>query len=89
MKAIQDIRRYLKDHADTPSAAVLARLPATLSKEEVLPLSELYKLDWETFQLAIELLRDWRIDRYYAGQADLLAVPARKEPAPEELLAAE
>ncbi len=75
MKAIQDIRRYLNDHADAPSAEVLARLPARLSKEKELPLRELYELDWESFELAIELLRDWRIDRYYAEQADLVTVP--------------
>lgn len=71
MKAIQDIRRYLSDHADAPSARLLARLPAALSKEESLPLADLYSLDWESFELAIELLRDWRIDRYYADWADM------------------
>lgn len=89
MKAIQDIRRYLSDHAGTPSAEVLARLPATLSKEGALSLSDLYSLDWETFELAIELLRDWRIDRYYAEHAGLVAVPAQRERARDELLAAE
>lgn len=74
MKAIQDIRRYLNDHADTPSAELLSRLPVTLSREGTLALSDLYDLDWESFELAIELLRDWRIDRYYAGQLDLVSV---------------
>lgn len=77
MKAIHDIRRYLSDHSDSPSAQVLSRLPATLSKEESLPLSELYALDWESFELAIELMRDWRIDRYYADRTDLVTVPSK------------
>ena len=81
VKAIQDIRRYLNDHANTPSAELLARLPATLAREETLPLDELYSLDWEAFELAIELLRDWRIDRYYAKQTDLVSVPVKREPA--------
>ena len=70
MKAIEDIRRYLNDHAGTPGAEVLARLPATLQKEETLSLSHLYLLDWDSFELAIELMRDWRIDRYYAERID-------------------
>lgn len=70
MKAIEDIRRYLNDHAGTPGAEVLARLPATLRKEETLSLSHLYLLDWKSFELAIELMRDWRIDRYYAERLD-------------------
>ena len=78
MKAIHDIRRYLSDHSDSPSAKVLSRLPATLSKEESLVLSDLYSLDWESFELAIDLLRDWRIDRYYAERTDLFTVPAKQ-----------
>jgi hypothetical protein len=79
VKAIHDIRRYLSDHSDSPSAQVLSRLPATLSKEESLALSELYALDWESFELAIDLMRDWRIDRYYADRTDLF-VAASKQP---------
>jgi hypothetical protein len=73
VKAIEEIRRYLTTHAGTPSAELLARLPATLFREGNLELRDLYALDWEAFQLAIQLLCDWRIDRYYADRADLLA----------------
>lgn len=84
VKAIHDIRRYLSDHSDSPSAKVLSRLPATLSKEESLVLSDLYALDWESFELAIDLLRDWRIDRYYAERTDLFTVPSKlAEPGPK------
>jgi hypothetical protein len=71
VKAIQDIRRYINAHADTRSAEILARLPETLFREGTLGLSDLYALDWEAFELAIELLRDWRLDRYYADRSDL------------------
>jgi hypothetical protein len=71
MKAIQEIRRYIGTHANSKSAEILASLPETLFREESLALSDLYALDWESFELAIELLRDWRIDRYYADRADL------------------
>ncbi len=70
MKAINDLRRYVSAHSDSASAALLARLPETLAREDRLALRDLYALDWESFQLAIELLRDWRIDRYFAGIAD-------------------
>lgn len=81
MKAIKDVNRYLSKHADTPSARVLARLPATLSREDRLELADLYALDWESFELAIELLRDWRIDRYYAHRMDLFGKPAERREA--------
>jgi hypothetical protein len=71
VKAINDVRRYLSDHSNLPSAEVLARLAAALSREEPLSLHDLYTLDWESFELAIELMRDWRIDRYYADRLEL------------------
>jgi hypothetical protein len=89
VKAIHDIRRYLNDHSDSPSAEVLSRLPATLSREESLVLSDLYALDWESFELAIDLLRDWRIDRYYADRTDLFTVPSKRAERSPDLEAAE
>jgi hypothetical protein len=78
VKAIDDIRRYLSAHAGTHSADLLVRLVHSLSKEETLALRELYALDWDAFELAIELLRDWRIDRYYADRIELPGSPAAR-----------
>jgi hypothetical protein len=36
--------------------------------------SALYELDQHAFDLAIELLRDWRLDRYYAARIKLFDV---------------
>jgi len=41
----------------------------SLQAEADLSLSDLYKLNAEHFDLAMELLRDWRIDRFYKGRA--------------------
>jgi len=41
----------------------------SLQAEAHLCLSDLYKLNAEHFDLAMELLRDWRIDRFYKGRA--------------------
>ncbi len=71
MKAIEDLHRYVAQHRNDDSAKQLVRLSRRLAKEESLPLSDLYALDWEGFQLAIELMRDWRIDRHYADRIRL------------------
>jgi hypothetical protein len=42
-----------------------------LTEEERLVLSDLYELDRDGFPLAIEMLRDWRIDRCYADRIDV------------------
>lgn len=74
MNAIKEVRRYLLRHPDTTSARTLARLTAALAEEQSFPLGELYVLEQEAFDLAIELMRDWRLDRYYAARIKLFDV---------------
>ena len=47
-------------------------------------LSDLYRLPFEEFELAIEVMRDWRLDRYYASRIQLFDV-VLNEVLPEEL----
>jgi hypothetical protein len=71
MNAIKAIRKHLEKNPDKPSSKALARLVAALAEERSYPLSELYAMDYDTFEMAIELLRDWRLDRYYAARLKL------------------
>jgi hypothetical protein len=72
MNAIKKVRRYMQSHPKADASRVLAHLAACLADERAFPLSELYSLDMEAFELAIELMRDWRLDRYYAARLKLL-----------------
>lgn len=74
MNAIKQVRRYLVKHPGSPSAKVLARLTAAVAEEAPFPLGDLYRLDAEAFDLAMELLRDWRLNRYYAARIKLFDV---------------
>jgi hypothetical protein len=71
MNAIKEVRKYLLKHPGTPSAKVLSQLTAALGEEIEFPLADLYSLDAEAFDLAIELMKDWRLDRYYAARIKL------------------
>lgn len=71
MNAIKAIRKHLEKHPDDPSSKALARLVAALAEEKTYPLSELYAMDYDAFEMALELLRDWRLDRYYASRLKL------------------
>jgi hypothetical protein len=71
MNAIKAIRKHLEKHPDTPSSKALARLVAALAEEKSYSLAELYAMDYATFEMAVELLRDWRLDRYYAARLKL------------------
>lgn len=74
VNAIKQVRKYLLKHPKSPSSAVLRRLTSAVAEEAQFPLGELYQLDAEAFDLAMELLRDWRLDRYYAARIKLFDV---------------
>ena len=66
MFAIHKLEQYLNTTASPAAARELTRLVKALDHEEEFHLSNLYEIDLEAFELAVEVLRDWRIDRYYA-----------------------
>jgi hypothetical protein len=74
MNAIKQIRKYLEHDPHSEAAKILGRLTAALAEEGQFSLADLYRLDYETFNLAIELLKDWRLDRYYAARIRLFDV---------------
>lgn len=74
MTAIKSARRFIECDPDAPDARILADLVLSLESELALPLRDLYRLQDENFELALEILNDWRIDRYHAGKAKLFDV---------------
>ena len=80
MNAIKEVRKYLLKNAGTTSSRVLARLTAAIAEETQFPLGELYSLDAEAFDLAMDLMKDWRLDRYYAARIKLFDVVLNEVP---------
>lgn len=86
MNAIKQVRKYLIKHPKSQSSAVLRKLISAVAEESTFPLGDLYNIDAEAFDLALDLLRDWRLDRYYAARIKLFdvvlsdAVPAGSAP---------
>jgi RecB family endonuclease NucS len=72
MNAIKKVRRYMLANPKSEASKVLGRLVAALADERPFALGDLYALDLEAFELAMELMRDWRLDRYYASRIKLL-----------------
>ncbi|CAN5544042.1 MAG: hypothetical protein V4636_03250 [Pseudomonadota bacterium] len=71
MNAIKSARKFIVANPASNSARTLAQLVLALESESNFDVAELYKLDLETFDIAIDILKEWRIDRYYAGKAKL------------------
>lgn len=71
MNAIKKARRLIEADPATDSAKTLSKLVLALESETQFDLSSLYEMDIASFELATEILVEWRIDRYYVGKAKL------------------
>jgi hypothetical protein len=74
LHAIKQIKKYLEKNPSSDSAPALAQFAAALAQEREFSLADLYRMNYEEFELAIDLLKDWRFDRYYAGEIKLFDV---------------
>jgi hypothetical protein len=72
MTAIKKARKYMTSNPGSESTETLARLILALEADQVFTLQDLYKLDYDTFLLALDLIRDWRLDRHYTSKGQLL-----------------
>ena len=71
MNAIKKTRKLIQTNPTSESAQTLARLVRALESDEKFALSDLYKLGYDEFNIAIDVLKEWRLDRYYMGKAKL------------------
>lgn len=83
MNAIKKSRRLIEANPATDTAKTLARLVRALESDEKFDLGDLYKLDYENFSLAIDVLKEWRLDRYYMGKVKLLDISVQMAGFPE------
>jgi len=77
LHAIKQIRKYLERNESSDSAQTLARFAQQVTKEGNFSLADLYRMNYEEFELAVDLLKDWRLDRYYAGETPLFDLGVR------------
>ena len=74
MNAIKAARRFIETDSSNEPAKILARLVLALESERSFELVTLYELDYKSFQLAIDILKEWRLDRYYASKSKLFDI---------------
>lgn len=55
-------KRLLGLHKDDPANLVLMRLVKSLCLNENFNLSEIYELSYDDFELALGIMKDWRLD---------------------------
>lgn len=68
MRAIKKVRLLITQEPLNQTAQIFSRLILSLVDETDFSLKDLYLLDAADFELAMEILQEWRLDRYYTGK---------------------
>ena len=69
MRAIKQVRKLIESKPNSASSKIFSNLILSLESDCSFALRELYQLSLTDFELAITLLEEWRLDRYYIGKA--------------------
>ncbi len=69
MRAIKQAKKLIEQNANSAVGLTFSKLILSLESDIEFSVKYLYSLDTAEFDLAIEVLRDWRIDRFYIGKA--------------------
>lgn len=71
MNAIKAARHRVYKDPDSPASRLLSRLALALANGTPIHIAELYDLDLQAFEIAMGMIGEWRLDRYYAGKLKL------------------
>lgn len=78
MNAYDVAKRLLQQRPQDADTSRLARFLLALESEQACALNELYEMRLKNFELALEILREWRLARYYSGKAKVFHVPSAR-----------
>ena len=79
MQALKKARKLIENKPQKTSAQVFSKLILALESEAMFNLADLYQLDFDDFSLAMDIMKDWRLDRYYTTKAVLLDLSMQLE----------
>lgn len=74
MRTIKEARRLIERDPLSAEAYVLSALVTALESESPFSIKDLYTLDEKHFEMALEILSDWRLDRFYLGKTKIFDV---------------
>ena len=73
MRAIKKAEKIIEKDINTPFAKILSHLILSLESNDDLRIKDLYELSPKEFDFAIEVIKEWRIDRHYMGKSKTFA----------------
>lgn len=85
MRTIKEARILIQSDPLSPEAHVLANLVTALESEHNFSIKDLYTLNEKHFDMALQILSDWRLDRYYMGKAKIFDVALQAQEIQKQL----
>lgn len=77
MNAIKKVRKLVEKSPQSKAARTVSALVVSLESGTPFNLADLYELNMEHFELALELLEEWRLERYYSAKFRLIDASVR------------
>ena len=74
MRAIKKARKLIEKDPNSQVATTLSKLILSLETGREFSFLPMYELSINDFDLAIEVIKDWRLDRYYEGKVKALDI---------------
>jgi len=74
MRAIKKARKLIEKDPSSQAATALSKLILALESGSEFSFQPLYELSISEFDLAVEVIKGWRLDRYYEGKFKALGV---------------
>ena len=71
MLSIKKAKKLIKADPTSDISKILAKLVLSLESDVSFQVKELYDLDYEEFELPLDILREWRIDQYFMSKAKI------------------
>jgi hypothetical protein len=70
-KVVKQVAKYLQQNEGTESARILGELMVALDSGGAFRVNGLYELPFDAFELALDLLKHWRLKHYTSRPGDL------------------
>ena len=79
MNNLKKLEKRILKTPDDLASQVFRELVKALDQKEYFNLTAIYDLDYDDFQLVLDVLKDWRLDRYTKTRKRLKALPDIQE----------
>jgi hypothetical protein len=74
MRAIKKARKFIETDPTSDVSVALSKLILALENDQDFSLKPMYDLGMDDFNLLIEVMKDWRLDRFYEGKTKAISI---------------